>query len=153
MSESVLENQAAADCLLPMGITSESSLSLSKECARAQTKCGLLRAGKGENVAAEYNVSRETQDAFAAASFQKAAAAQKAGKFESEIVPVKTKIVDPKTGDEHEITVSKDDGVREGVTKESLSKLKPVFSKTGSTHAGNASQVSLSFLFERILRD
>lgn len=112
--------------------------------------CFLLRAGKGENVAAEYNVSRETQDAFAAASFQKAAAAQKAGKFESEIVPVKTKIVDPKTGDEHEITVSKDDGVREGVTKESLSKLKPVFSKTGSTHAGNASQVSLSFLFQRI---
>ncbi|GAA5901648.1 uncharacterized protein JCM6883_000351 [Sporobolomyces salmoneus] len=116
-SETVLENEAAADCLLPMGITSE-------------------------NVAAEYNVSRDAQDAFAATSFQRAAAAQKAGKFDSEIVPVKTKIVDPKTGDEHEIVVSKDDGIRDGVTKESLSKLKPVFSKTGSTHAGNASQVS-----------
>ncbi|GAA5839225.1 hypothetical protein JCM5353_008542 [Sporobolomyces roseus] len=116
-SESVLENEGAADCLLPMGITSE-------------------------NVAAQYNVTRDAQDAFAAASFQKAAAAQKAGKFKDEIVPVKTKVTDPKTGDEHEITVSEDDGIRAGVTKESLSKLKPVFSKTGSTHAGNASQVS-----------
>ncbi|GAA5951114.1 hypothetical protein JCM3765_002389 [Sporobolomyces pararoseus] len=116
-SESVLENQQAADCLLPMGITSE-------------------------NVAAEYKVTRDAQDAFAAKSFQKAAAAQKAGKFQSEIVPVKTKVVDPKSGEEHEITVSEDDGIREGVTKESLGKLKPVFSKTGSTHAGNASQVS-----------
>ncbi|CEQ43212.1 SPOSA6832_05119, partial [Sporobolomyces salmonicolor] len=116
-SEQVLECEPAADCLLPMGITSE-------------------------NVAAKYNVSRDAQDAFAAASFQKAAAAQKAGKFDAEIVPVKTKVTDPKSGEEHDITVSKDDGVREGVTKESLGKLKPVFSKTGSTHAGNASQVS-----------
>ncbi|GJN87723.1 hypothetical protein Rhopal_000678-T1 [Rhodotorula paludigena] len=117
MSESVMENEQAADCLLPMGITSE-------------------------NVATEYKVTREAQDAFAAASFQRAAAAQKAGKFKAEIVPVKTKWVDPKSDEEKEITVTEDDGIRDGVTKESLSKLKPVFSKTGSTHAGNASQVS-----------
>lgn len=56
-------------------------------------------------------------------------------------MPVTTKIIDPKTGDESTITVSEDDGIRAGVTAESLGKLKPVFSATGSTHAGNASQV------------
>ncbi|KAM0747222.1 thiolase [Meredithblackwellia eburnea MCA 4105] len=117
MSESILDFEPAADCLLPMGITSE-------------------------NVASKYNVSREAQDAFAAASFQKAHAAQKAGKFDWEIVPTTVKVTDPKSGEEHEVTVKADDGIRDGVTKESLSKLKPVFSKTGSTHAGNASQVS-----------
>ncbi|KAG8812831.1 3-ketoacyl-CoA thiolase with broad chain length specificity [Serendipita sp. 399] len=117
MSEEVMSNQESADCLIPMGITSE-------------------------NVAAQYKISRDEQDAFAAESFRRAAKAQKEGKFKSEIVPVKTKWTDPKTEKENEIVVDKDDGVREGVTKESLSTLRPAFSKTGTTHAGNASQVS-----------
>lgn len=116
-SDAVMSNQESADCLIPMGITSE-------------------------NVAAEWKITRETQDKFAAHSFAKAAAAQKAGNFKSEIVPVKTKLVDPKTEKEVEVVIDKDDGVREGVTAESLAKLKPAFSKTGTTHAGNASQVS-----------
>lgn len=117
MSDKVMENEAAQDCLMPMGITSE-------------------------NVAAKYGITRERQDEFAAKSFQKAAAAQKAGKFKEEIVPVTVKFVDPKTDEEKEITVSEDEGIRDGVTAESLGKLKPAFSKTGSTTAGNASQVS-----------
>ncbi|KAF7322720.1 Acetyl-CoA acetyl transferase [Mycena chlorophos] len=116
-SELVLSNQEAADCLIPMGITSE-------------------------NVAAQYGITRETQDAFAAESFQKAAKAQKEGRFKDEILPIPVTWVDPKTEEEKKITVDFDDGVRDGVTKESLAKLKPAFSKTGSTHAGNASQVS-----------
>jgi acetyl-CoA acyltransferase 1 len=52
------------------------------------------------------------------------------------------KWTDPKTEEEKEVIVDADDGIREGVTKESLSKLKPAFSKDGTTHAGNASQVS-----------
>ncbi|KAI0083152.1 thiolase [Irpex rosettiformis] len=116
-SEKVLANQEAEDCLIPMGITSE-------------------------NVAAEYNITRAVQDDFAAKSFQKAAAAQKAGKFKDEIVPITVKIVDPKTEKEHEIVVDADDGIRDGVTAQSLGKLKPAFSATGTTHAGNASQVS-----------
>ncbi|THU98151.1 thiolase [Dendrothele bispora CBS 962.96] len=116
-SDLVLSNPEAADCTLPMGITSE-------------------------NVAAQYKVPRDRQDHFAALSFQKAAAAQKANKFSGEILPIKVSWVDPKTEQEKEVVVDKDDGVRDGVTKESLSKLKPAFSKTGSTHAGNASQVS-----------
>nr|XP_018266176.1 acetyl-CoA acyltransferase [Kwoniella dejecticola CBS 10117]OBR88334.1 acetyl-CoA acyltransferase [Kwoniella dejecticola CBS 10117] len=117
MSDEVLSNPEAADCLIPMGITSE-------------------------NVAKQYQISRDTQDTFAANSFGKAAQAQKQGKFKSEIVPVKVKWTDPKTEEEKEIIVDADDGVRDGVTKESLAKLKPAFSKEGTTHAGNASQVS-----------
>ena len=52
------------------------------------------------------------------------------------------KWIDPKTEEEKEVIVDADDGVREGVTKESLAKLKPAFSKDGSTHAGNSSQIS-----------
>ena len=110
-SPSVLANQESEDCLIPMGITSE-------------------------NVAAEFGISRETQDKFSAESFQKAAAAQKAGKFKEEIVPLKVKVVDPKTENTIEVVVDADDGIRDGVTAESLSKLKPSFKKDGSTHAG-----------------
>ena len=110
-SEKVLSNKQAEDCQLPMGITSE-------------------------NVASDFGISREAQDKFAAQSFQRAAAAQKAGKFKDEILPIKVTIVDPKTDKASEIVVDADDGIRAGVTVESLSKLKAVFSKTGSTHAG-----------------
>jgi acetyl-CoA acyltransferase 1 len=110
-SDEVLTNQDAEDCLMPMGITSE-------------------------NVAKDYNITRQAQDEFAAKSFQKAAAADKAGKFKAEIIPIKTKIIDPKTEKELEIIVDRDDGIRGGVTSESLSKLKPAFAKDGSTHAG-----------------
>ncbi|KAF8142160.1 acetyl-CoA acetyl transferase [Boletus edulis] len=116
-SPAVLTNQESKDCLIPMGITSE-------------------------NVAADFGISRESQDKFAAESFQKAAAAQKAGKFRDEIVPVKVTVIDPKTEQANEIVVDADDGIRDGVTFESLSKLKPSFKKDGSTHAGNASQIS-----------
>jgi len=116
-SAEVLENKLAKDCLIPMGFTSE-------------------------NVAHDFNLSRAEQDAFAAASFQKAAAALKAGRFRAEILPVKAKVIDPKTKTVTEVLVDHDDGIREGVTVETLAKLKPAFTKDGSTHAGNASQVS-----------
>lgn len=95
-----------------------------------------------ENVAADYGITRAQQDAFAAKSFQKAAAAAKAGRFRDEIVPLKVHWVDPKTEEAKEIVVAADDGIRDGVTAESLSKLKPSFRENGSTHAGNASQIS-----------
>ena len=116
-SEKVISSQEAEDCLIPMGITSE-------------------------NVAERYNITRQAQDAFAANSFKKAAAAQKAGKFKEEIVPLEVKHIDPKTEAASTIIVDSDDGIRDGVTAESLAKLKPAFKKDGSTHAGNASQVS-----------
>ncbi|KAL4591052.1 hypothetical protein LXL04_004000 [Taraxacum kok-saghyz] len=107
----------AQDCLLPMGITSE-------------------------NVAQQFSVTRQEQDQAAVDSHRKAAAATAAGRFKDEIIPIPTKIVDPKTGDETPVTVSIDDGIRPGVTLSDLAKLKPVFKKDGSTTAGTSSQVS-----------
>lgn len=95
-----------------------------------------------EAMAKEKKISRADQDAFAAASFQKAVKAQKAGLFNEEIAPLTVKWSDPKTEEEKTITVSKDDGVREGITAESLSKIRAAFAKDGTIHAGNASQVS-----------
>ncbi|EOA40414.1 hypothetical protein CARUB_v10009140mg [Capsella rubella] len=109
--------EQAHSCLLPMGITSE-------------------------NVSHRFNISREEQDQAAVDSHRKAASATASGKFEDEIIPVKTKIVDPKTGDEKPITVSVDDGIRPNTTLSGLMKLKPVFKKDGTTTAGNSSQLS-----------
>lgn len=97
-----------------------------------------------ENVASRYGVTREDQDRFAAKSHQKAAAAQKAGLFDAEIVPMETRwIEDPEKPDE--VTrklVSADDGVRPTATFESMGKLKPAFKADGTSTAGNSSQVS-----------
>lgn len=82
-------------------------------------------------------VSREEQDAFAAASHQRAAAAWKNGLFDDEVVPV---AVPQRKGDP--ILVGQDEGIRADTTAESLAKLRPAFSKTGTITAGSASQIS-----------
>jgi acetyl-CoA acyltransferase 1 len=130
VTDDILACGPAADCMLPMGQTSE-------------------------NVASKFGVTREKQDAFAALSHDRAIAAWNAGHFDAEIVPVHTTVID-KEGTEHKLTITKDDGMRPGTTAESLSKLKPAFTKAGTTTAGNASQVSdgyfhrSSFLFTKI---
>lgn len=93
----------AMDCLLPMGITSDT-------------------------VVKEYGLQRHHLDAFSVASHQKAAAAQAAGKFDAEICAVGQ--------------VSRDDGVRPQTTAKILAKLKPAFTPTGVTTAGNSSQTT-----------
>ena len=82
-------------------------------------------------------ISRERQDAFAAASHEKAAAAAKDGRLAEEIVPVQ---VPQRKGDP--LLVDVDEGVRPGTTAESLGALKPAFDKNGTITAGNASQIS-----------
>ena len=82
-------------------------------------------------------ISRERQDAFAAASHEKAASAAKEGRFAEEIVPVR---VPQRKGDA--LLVDTDEGVRPGTTAESLGALKPAFTKDGTITAGNASQIS-----------
>ncbi|CAJ1954190.1 unnamed protein product [Cylindrotheca closterium] len=100
----VMQAQTTAmDCLTPMGVTSE-------------------------NVIDQYGLERSKLDAFALASHQKAAAAQRQGKFVAEIVPV---------GD-----VANDDGIRARTTLDILQTLKPVFKEHGSTTAGNSSQTT-----------
>lgn len=86
-----------------------------------------------ENVAREFQVSREEQDAFSAASQQKAEAAIKAGRFKDEIVPVKIVVK------KEERLFDTDEYPRAGTTAESLAKLRPAFDKAGTVTAGNAS--------------
>ncbi|KAL3467620.1 Thiolase, N-terminal domain-containing protein [Aspergillus heterothallicus] len=117
-NEEVLKNQEAADCMQPMGQTSE-------------------------NVGADFNISRAQQDVYAAESFRRAEVAQKAGWFDDEIVPITTRVKDPKSGEEKSVTLSKDDGVRYGTTVESLSKIRPAFPQFGDkSTGGNSSQVT-----------
>jgi len=108
--------QEIADCLLPMGITSE-------------------------NVAKQFGVTRDRQDEFAYKSYMKAIKAQKEGLFNEEIVPMKTKVKDAK-GVEREVVVTADDGARPDTTLEGLKKLRPAFIKDGASTAGNSSQVT-----------
>jgi acetyl-CoA C-acetyltransferase len=91
----------------------------------------------GELVAREHAVDRAAQDAFAAASHAKAAAAQAAGRFAAEIVPVEVKGRKGET-----VRMEADEGVRADATAEALAKLRPAFAKDGSVTAGNASQIS-----------
>jgi acetyl-CoA acyltransferase 1 len=116
-SELLESHPEAANCKVPMGVLSE-------------------------NMAQDLGITRDSQDKFAASSYQKAAKAQQEGLFKDEIVPLKTKFEDPKTGETREIVVDKDDGIRAGVTAESLGKIRPAFAKNGSIHGGNASQIS-----------
>jgi acetyl-CoA acyltransferase len=97
-----------------------------------------------EIVAKRYDISRDDQDRFALRSHRNAAAAQQAGKFDDEIVPVKTTrwTTDNGRPRAEEATLSADEGVRADSTLDALAKLKPVFAKDGTVTAGNASQMS-----------
>jgi len=86
-----------------------------------------------ENVAEQWQISRDMQDEFALASQNKAEAAQKAGKFDDEVIPFTIKT---RKGD---IIVDKDEYIRHGATIESMQKLRPAFTKDGSVTAANAS--------------
>lgn len=110
------------------------------ELADTMLKDGLIDAFHGyhmgqtaENIADKWEITREAQDAFAVASQNKAEAAQKAGRFDDEIVPV---TIPGKKGD---TVVDKDEYIRHGATLEAMEKLRPAFVKTGSVTAANAS--------------
>ena len=90
-----------------------------------------------ENIVKKYRISREEQDAFAALSQQRAEAAQKAGRFKDEIIPIE---IPQKKGDP--IVVDTDEFPRHGTTAESLAKLRPAFAKEGTVTAGNASGIN-----------
>lgn len=98
-----------------------------------------------ENVAGDFGITREAQDAFAAGSFQKAEASQKAGwPASDEIIPLTVQWTDPATGKSKTVLADRDDGVRYGTTKESLSKIKAAFPQwpPSTTTGGNASQIT-----------
>jgi acetyl-CoA C-acetyltransferase len=89
-----------------------------------------------ENVAKQWQITRETQDAFADASQKKASAAQKAGKFKDEIVPV---TLTTRKGD---VVVADDEYIKHDSTPEIMAKLRPAFQKDGTVTAGNASGIN-----------
>jgi acetyl-CoA C-acetyltransferase len=106
-------------------------------------KDGLIDAFAGyhmgttaENVAKKWDISRAQQDEFALSSQQKAAAAQKDGKFKDEITPV---VIKGKKGD---VTFERDEFIRADTSLEKLSALKPAFAKDGAVTAGNASGIN-----------
>ncbi|WIF69616.1 acetyl-CoA C-acetyltransferase [Metapseudomonas otitidis] len=90
-----------------------------------------------ENLVEKYGISREAQDAFAAASQQKACAAIEGGRFKDEITPI---LIPQKKGEP--VAFATDEQPRAGTTTESLAKLKPAFKKDGSVTAGNASSLN-----------
>ena len=115
-----------------------------------------------ENVAKQWKISREEQDAFAVASNQKACAAIAAGHFKPETTPyaISESLPDLKTGliKRRERTVDTDEGPRQDSSMANLAKLKPVFHARGSVTAGNSSQMSdgaaaVMIVSERILRE
>lgn len=110
--------QSAKDCKMPMGWTSE-------------------------NVAGEFNISREKMDSFAARSHQRAHQAQSLGKFDAEIMPITTPVKLP-DGSTTYTTVSQDDGIRSTSTPEGLAKIKSAFPQwsPSQTTGGNASQIT-----------
>ncbi|EEH46691.2 uncharacterized protein PADG_02789 [Paracoccidioides brasiliensis Pb18] len=116
----IMKHSDAADCMQPMGQTSE-------------------------NVGDDFGITREMQDQYAVESFRRAEVAQKAGWFEDEIVPIRTTVKGGKDGKgpHTEIVVTKDEGPRYGTTIESLRKVRPAFPQFGNkTTGGNASQIT-----------
>jgi acetyl-CoA C-acetyltransferase len=97
---------------------------------------GYHMGNTAENVAQKWQISREQQDQFAAGSQQKTEAAQKAGRFKDEIVPVTIK------GRKGDTVVDADEYPKHGTTAEQLAKLRPAFAKDGSVTAGNASGIN-----------
>jgi acetyl-CoA acyltransferase len=98
-----------------------------------------------ERLAARDGISREAQDAFAYRSHMKAVAAQQAGKFDAELVPVTTAVSEPgPTGKPvvKDVTLAQDEGPRADTTLEALAKLKPAFLDGGTVTAGNSSQMT-----------
>ncbi|MGY4347670.1 acetyl-CoA acetyltransferase family protein [Bradyrhizobium sp. GM7.3] len=97
---------------------------------------GYHMGNTAENVARQWQITRAQQDEFAVASQQKAEAAQKAGKFNDEIVPVTIK------GRKGDVVVSADEYPRHGATVDTMAKLRPAFEKDGTVTAGSASGIN-----------
>lgn len=140
-SDCIIAGGAESMSMIPMGGAKYSANpSLMASWPEAFASMGIT----AELVAEKYGISREEQDAFAAASHAKAAAAIAGGKFTEEIIPVEVEncvLVNNKMKRSREI-VAIDDGVRDDTTAAGLGRLKPAFKATGTVTAGNSSQMT-----------
>jgi acetyl-CoA acyltransferase len=123
--------------MIPMG---GGRISLNPRMAEVSPDAYLPMGNTAENVARQFKVGREEQDAFALRSHQKAVAAWAEGRFAPEVVPVKTRVFEE--GSWQEVTVDRDEGPRADSTAEKLAALKPVFDPTGTVTAGNSSPLN-----------
>lgn len=141
MGESIIAGGAESMSMVPMiGNKFVANPMLAEEYPGVYIGMGLT----AENVARQYEVSREEQDAFALRSHQRAAAAQAAGKFADEIVSlaVDAKVGEGSTVKEMHVTFDQDEGIRHDTSSDALAKLRPVFHARGTVTAGNSSQTS-----------
>ncbi len=126
--------------------TKEMRVAPDKELLAMHKDIYMPMLGTAETVAARYGISRDAQDEYALQSQQRTAAAQAAGKFDDEIVPLTATmaVVDKATGDVSykEVTLAKDEGNRADTTLEGLKSLQPVMGPGMNITAGNASQLS-----------
>ena len=123
--------------LVPMG---GSKIALNPAVVEQFPEAYIPMGNTAENVARQFGVSREQQDAFALASHQKAVAAWARGDFAAEVLPVKTRVFDGEIW--RDLTVDRDEGPRADTSLEKLAALKPVFDPTGSVTAGNSSPLN-----------
>ncbi|KDR85363.1 hypothetical protein GALMADRAFT_234187 [Galerina marginata CBS 339.88] len=110
----------------------------------ASKECQERMGWTSENVAAEFSITREEQDTFAAESYRRAEEAQKRGYFAKEIVPFTVLRKEADSDQRVPVVVKEDDGIRLGTTQEKLAKIKPAFPQwgNGTTTGGNASQIT-----------
>jgi len=123
----------------PMGssVAKDMGFPFSEAMQERYADTGLPGQGIGADmIADEYDITREDLDAFGAESQRRAAVATAEGRFENEIVPVPV-VIDGET-----VMMTRDEGIRDGTTPETLAKLKPAFKEDGKITAGNSSQIS-----------
>lgn len=141
MAETLIAGGVESMSMVPMiGNKFSANPTLAEEYPAAYIGMGQT----AENVAHQYQISRTEADAFALRSHQRAAAAQAAGKFQDEIVPVPVTLVQG-AGSQvqtRQFAFAHDEGVRTDTSLEALAKLKPVFHSRGQVTAGNSSQIS-----------
>ena len=141
MGEAVIAGGVETMSMVPMSSNKfMANPDLAKEHPGVYIGMGLT----AENLARQYEVTREEQDSFALRSHQRAAAAQDAGKFDEEVVPLEVEITLGEGGSTttYNIVFDRDEGIRRNSSVEALAKLRPVFHAQGTVTAGNSSQTS-----------
>lgn len=143
-----------ADCIMAGGVETMSMVPMGGNLnvpnvelgCRVNQRAMTAMGNTAENLAVQYNISREEQDAFAMDSHRKAIRAQDEGRFDDQIIPVDAVKyrMNHETGhvEKYKVPFSVDEGVRRGLTAEKMASLKTVFKKGGTVTAGNASQMN-----------
>jgi acetyl-CoA acyltransferase len=139
-ARAVLAGGTESMSLVPMGgHTLTPNPSLVRDHPDVYLATGLV----AENHARDYDITRAAQDAFALESHRRALAAQDEGRFDEEIVPVSTEVVDGGANPSRRtVTLARDEGPRRDTSAEALAKLRPAFHVAGTVTAGNSSQMS-----------